>query len=91
MANQKKLFILGMITTVGLMVAGYFIWQFITPGTVEFKIQGPKEVLAGETKTLRFIIENKTRLTLNEAQIKIVLPENVYDVRGSSKTIFNFI
>lgn len=84
MANQKKLFILGMITTVGLMVAGYFIWQFITPGTVEFKIQGPKEVLAGETKTLRFIIENKTRLLLNEAQIKIMLPENVYDVNWNN-------
>ncbi len=78
MRNQKKLFVLGMITTVALIVGGYFLWQLITPGSVEFYIQSPKQALAGETKTIKFVLENNTRLTLNEAQIKIDLPEGVF-------------
>ncbi len=88
MANQKKLFILGMLTTIALIVAGYFAWKYITPGGVNFNVQSPKEALAGETKTIKFVLENNTRLALTEAKIKIVLPEGVlYKNSDMSPTI----
>lgn len=88
MTNQKKLFVLGMITTICLIVAGYFLWKFITPGSVNFGIQSPKEVLAGENKSIKFILDNNTRLSLTEAEIKINLPEGVlYNGSNKSPTI----
>lgn len=75
--SSGKLFFWGMITTVAIIIAGYFIWQLITPGGVNFYIESPKETKSGETKALTFICENKTRLVLSNTKIKIVLPKDV--------------
>lgn len=77
--NSTKLFIFGMATTIILIIGGYFLWKIITPGSVNFYIESPKEVKAGEMQKIKFVCENNTRLILSNAQIKIKLPANVYD------------
>ena len=77
--SQNKLFIFGMLTTILLIVGGYFAWKMLTPGSVNFSIESPKEIKAGETQKIKFICENNTRLILANSQIKIKLPENSYD------------
>lgn len=77
--NQTKLFVFGMLTTILLIVGGYFGWKLLTPGSVSFYIESPKEVKAGEMQKIKFVCENNTRLILSNSQIKIRLPENAYD------------
>ncbi len=77
--NSTKLFVFGMLTTILLIVGGYFGWKLLTPGSVNFRIESPKEVRAGETQKIKFICENNTRLVLSNSQIKIQLPQNAYD------------
>ena len=78
--NQIKWFALGVISIIILIVGGYLLWKTITPGSVHFYIEGPKEVKAGETQKIKLICENNTRLVLSNSQIKIHLPANVYDL-----------
>ena len=78
--NQLKWFILGMISIVLLVVGGYYLWKIITPGSVHFYIEGPKETKAGELQKIKLICENNTRLILSNAQIKMAFPANVYDI-----------
>ncbi len=78
--SQNKLFALGMITTIILIVGGYFAWKLLTPGSVNFSIESPKEIKSGETQKIKFICENNTRLILANSQIKIKLPDNAFDI-----------
>ena len=77
--NSTKLFVFGMLTTILLIVGGYFGWKLLSPGSVNFQIESPKEVRAGEVQKIKFVCENNTRLVLSNSQIKIQLPENAYD------------
>jgi hypothetical protein len=85
--NSTKLFVFGMLTTILLIVGGYFGWKLLTPGSVNFQIESPKEVKAGEVQKIKFICENNTRLVLSNSQIKIQLPKNAYDQEYNASPI----
>lgn len=85
--NQTKWFVLGMISIIILMVSGYFLWKTITPGSVNFYIEGPKEAKAGEIQKIKLVCENNTRLILSNSQIKIQLPANVYDLNFNNNPV----
>jgi len=47
-------------------------------GGVEFSVIAPKEIKSGELQTITFAYKNGMRINLENAEIIVTLPENIY-------------
>jgi len=74
----NKSFLIGMVVMVFLLAAGYGIWWLVRSGAVEFSVIAPKEVKSGEKQLVTFAYKNGSKVTLENAEILITLPERVY-------------
>ena len=82
----------GALMTVLVLIFGYFVWSFINSGGVTFSFSGADEVKSGEIKEFNFVIENGSRVSIQEAEVRIKLPEGVINVQDPEETtiIYNF-
>lgn len=82
MQNNSKLlnksFLIGMISTIAILAIGYGVWWLLRQGGVEFSVIAPKEIKAGEIQTITFAYKNGMRVNLENAEIIVSLPDNIY-------------
>jgi len=77
----------GVLATVLILIVGYLMWAFINRGGVNFTFSGPDEVKSGEVKTFSLLIENDSRLNLQEAKAQIKLPEEVIAIANPEENV----
>lgn len=74
----NKSFLIGVIATVAIIALIYGIRWFGKAEGVAFDIVAPKETKSGQIETFTIAYNNKTRVTLENAQVIFYLPENVF-------------
>ncbi|MDD5760501.1 MAG: hypothetical protein PHF45_00340 [Candidatus Pacebacteria bacterium] len=78
----------GVLITILILILGYLIWGFVTRGGISFVFLGPDEIKSGEVAEFSLLIENDSRLNLQESKVQIKLPEGVIAVDNpEEKTI----
>lgn len=78
--NFLKTFWGGAVITILILIVGYLAWGFINRGGVDFVFSGIDEAKSGEMKEFSLIVENDSRVSLEEVEVKIKLPEGVIAV-----------
>jgi hypothetical protein len=74
--------------TIFILFAGYFIWSFVKSGGITFTFLGPDEAKSGDIKEFHFILDNNSRVSLQEVEAEIRLPDGVIAVDNpDQKTI----
>ena len=77
----------GVVITILILIIGYLFWGFFNRGGVDFIFSGTDEAKSGEVKEFSLIVENKSRVKLEEAEIKIKLPEGVFAVDNPKEKV----
>jgi len=78
----------GALVTIFILFASYFVWSFVKSGGITFTFLGPDEAKAGEIKEFHFVLNNNSRVSLQEVEAEINLPEGVISVDNpDQKTI----
>ena len=78
----------GALITILILAASYFVWSFVKSGGITFAFLGPDEAKSGEIKEFHFILNNNSRVSLQEVEAEINLPEGVIAVDNpDQKTI----
>ena len=86
--NFLKTFWGGALATIFILFAGYFIWSFVKSGGITFTFLGPDEAKSGEIKEFHFVLNNNSRVSLQEVEAEIKLPDGVISIDNSDqKTI----
>lgn len=82
----------GAAVTVLVLIIAYLVWSFVNSGGVSFSFLGPDEAKSGEIKEFSFVLNNDSRVSLQEAEVKIKLPEDVINVNNPEETtiIYSF-
>ncbi|MDD3487770.1 MAG: hypothetical protein PHH35_00175 [Candidatus Pacebacteria bacterium] len=77
----------GVVITILILIIGYLTWGFFNRGGVDFVFSGTDEAKSGEVKEFSLTVENKSRVKLEEAEIKIKLPEGVFAVDNPKEKV----
>ncbi len=77
----------GVVITIFILIIGDLFWGFFNRGGVDFIFSGTDEAKSGEVKEFSLIVENKSRVKLEEAEIKIKLPEGVFAVDNPKEKV----
>jgi hypothetical protein len=78
----------GALVTILILAISYFVWSFVKSGGITFAFLGPDEAKSGEIKEFHFILNNNSRVSLQEVEAEINLPEGVIAVDNpDQKTI----
>lgn len=70
----------GALVTILILTTSYFVWSFVKSGGITFGFLGPDEAKAGEIKEFHFVLNNNSRLSLEQVEVEIKLPEGVIAV-----------
>lgn len=86
--NFLKTFWGGALATIFILFVGYFIWSFVKSGGITFTFLGPDEAKSGEIKEFHFVLNNNSRVSLQEVEAEIKLPDGVISIDNpDQKTI----
>lgn len=78
----------GVLITILILSTGYFVWSFVKSGGITFAFLGPDEAKSGEIKEFHFVLNNNSKVSLQEVEVKINLPDGVIAVDNpDQKTI----
>ena len=78
----------GALVTILILATSYFIWSFVKSGGITFSFLGPDEAKSGEIKEFHFVLNNNSRVSLQEVEAEIKLPAGVIAVDNpDQKTI----
>lgn len=77
----------GALVTILILITGYIVWSFVKSGGITFAFLGPDEAKAGEVKEFHFVLNNDSRVSLQEVTIEIKLPEGVIAVEHPEQSI----
>jgi len=79
----------GALVTILILATAYFVWSFVKSGGITFSFLGPDEAKSGEIKEFHFVLNNNSRISLQEVEAEIKLPEGVIAIDNPDlKTIF---
>jgi len=75
----------GALVTIFILATSYFVWSFVKSGGITFAFLGPDETKSGEIKEFHFVLNNNSRVSLQEVEAEIKLPEGVIAVDNPDK------
>lgn len=75
----------GALMTVVVLAVAYFILTFVKSEGITFAFVGPDEIKSGEVKEFSFILNNNSKVGIQEAKVEIQLPEGVIAVEDADQ------
>lgn len=80
----------GVLVTLIIISASYLLWIFMKSGGIVFDLRGPDEIKAGEIKEFYLLLNNNSRINLQDAKISVKLPEGVINTDNPDKNIISY-